>query len=105
MCTLCIQLFNSGVSYYHDHSNIPSYPINGKPNALSDRDRNTLTCNDVAGELDHLLFTLKNELGDHKKHPKRDGHVSIWPHCLLMARLSSTIYKNKVDLVMLPSPL
>ena len=70
---LCIQLLNSDVSYmyYLDHSNIPSYPINGEPNALSDRDRNTLTCNDIAG------VTLKNELGDHKK----DVHVSV---CLLV---------------------
>ena len=68
---LCIQLLNTDVSYYLDHSNIPSYPINGEPNALSDRDRNTLTCNDIAG------VTLKNELGGHKK----DVHVSI---CLLV---------------------
>ena len=94
---LCIQVFNSDVSYYLDHSNVPSYPINGEPNALSDRDRNILTCNDVAGELDHLLFTLKNELGDHKKHPKRDVHVHVGI-CLLVYYIyqapsgNSTVY-------------
>ena len=55
---LCIQLLNTDV------------------NALSDRDRNTLTCNDIAG-VTLKNVTLKNEFGDHKK----DVHVSI---CLLV---------------------
>ena len=78
----CIQVFNSDVSYYQDHSNVPSYPINGKPNALSDRDRNTLTCNDIAG-VTLKNVTLKNEFGDHKKHPKRNVHVHV-SICLLV---------------------
>ena len=73
---LCIQLLNTDVSYYLDHSNIPSYPINGEPSALSDRDRNTLTCNNIAG-VTLKNVTLKNELGGYKK----DVHVSI---CLLV---------------------